>query len=327
MKKIKFVFIPIILGFVIYIMSPNNFFLSNTIDTKSAKYHIEKLLKKNESDPLRISFEKLLSRIPSLESNYVNLLIYYHDLWLKNNCNPICSDKKIKEKIEFYDKQPIQHSLFQSVIFQKDILIPYSNKSLKDCIEYDDCNRNIGEHNISFEITFSKVNTMLSETINEVIIENRDILFSKYIDGHFYQKIDSDVEQKIEIFFDKIITIKKHDSSYTHGAARANGWTKTKHFNISKNRLLQFHDVFKKNIIPKLSKTVFDRIKEGYKIPPNMMNPIEKTVSNINLWNFTNKGFYLYLPPYEESSWMATSRDFTFEEMNQFLTPFGKSLR
>ena len=68
-------------------------------------------------------------------------------------------------------------------------------------------------------------------------------------------------------------------------------------------------------------------VMEGYKIPPNMMNPIQKTVSNINLWNFNNKGFYLYLPAYEESSWMATTRDFTFEEMNEFLTPFGKSLR
>ena len=120
-----------------------------------------------------------------MESNYVNLLIYYHDLWLKNNCNPKCSDKKIKEKIEFYDKQPIQYSLFQSVIFQKDILIPYSNKSLKDCIEYEDCKEIIGKHNISFEITFSKANPILSEKINEVVIENRDILFSKYIDGHF----------------------------------------------------------------------------------------------------------------------------------------------
>ena len=51
------------------------------------------------------------------------------------------------------------------------------------------------------------------------------------------------------------------------------------------------------------------------------------TVSKINLWNFNKKGIYLYLPPYEEGGWMSTSRDFSYEEMNEFLTPFGKSLR
>ena len=91
--------------------------------------------------------------------------------------------------------------------------------------------------------------------------------------------------------------------------------------------MLQFHDVFKKNIIPKLSKLVFNKIKEGYKKPPNLLHPIEETVSKINLWNFTKKGIYLYLPPYEEGGWISTSRDFSYEEMNEFLTPFGKSLR
>ena len=54
---------------------------------------------------------------------------------------------------------------------------------------------------------------------------------------------------------------------------------------------------------------------------------IEETVSNITHWNFTNKGIYIHLPPYEEGGWMETSRDFSYAEMDEFLTSFGKTLR
>ena len=59
----------------------------------------------------------------------------------------------------------------------------------------------------------------------------------------------------------------------------------------------------------------------------NLTNPIEETVSNITLWNFTDEGIYLYLPPYEEGGRIPTHRDFSYAEMDEFLTPFGKSLR
>ena len=325
MKKLLFIFVPIIYGLLIYTISPNSFF-SNTKDIDGGSKYIQSLLNKNEKDPLNIAFENLLSKVPSLENNFKDMLVYHHHLWIKNNCDPKCSKETIKEKIEFYNKQPIQHSLFESVIFQFDILIPYTNKALKNCLE-NYCNNIVGKHEINFELTFSKKNPELAKKINEIILKNREPLFTYTVSLEFDGEADSEEEQNIEVFFNKIVTINQLSASYGHGAAHWNGGEYTTHFNIPENRLLQFHDVFKKNIIPKLSKLVFNKIKEGSTKPPNLLHPIEETVSKINLWNFTKKGIYLYLPPYEEGGRMSTSRDFSYEEMNEFLTPFGKSLR
>ena len=108
MKKLLFIFVPIIYGFLIYTISPNSFF-SNTKDIDGGTKYIQSLLKKNEKDPLNIAFENLLSKVPSLENNFKDMLVYHHHLWIKNNCDPKCSKEAIKEKIEFYNKQPIQH--------------------------------------------------------------------------------------------------------------------------------------------------------------------------------------------------------------------------
>ena len=43
--------------------------------------------------------------------------------WIKNNCNPECDDNLVSERIEFYNKQPIKHSLFDTVIFNKQIVL------------------------------------------------------------------------------------------------------------------------------------------------------------------------------------------------------------
>ena len=74
-------------------------------------------------------------------------------------------------------------------------------------------------------------------------------------------------------------------------------------------------------------KPTLNKINEKYSKPIDLLHPIEETVSRIDLWNFTDEGIYLYLPPYEEGGWMATRRDFKYKEMDQFLTSFGKSLR
>ena len=138
---------------------------------------------------------------------------------------------------------------------------------------------------------------------------------------------DSTDENDVKIYFDKIVTIKNYRSSYYHGGMHAYGGSYTKHFNIDKNRLLTFDDVFEKNSITQLSRVVLGKINEQYSRPIDLLHPIEETVSNIDLWNFTDKGIYLYLPPYEEGGWMATHRDFTYEELETFLTPFGKTLK
>lgn len=326
MKKILFLSIPFIYGFLIYIILPNNNFFSNSKVSENETTIFEKIIEKNNNDPLTRSFENLLSRLPFMENNYPDILVYYHDLWLKNNCVPKCSDEKIKEKIKFYDKQPIQHSLFQSIIFEKDIIIPYTNFNLKKCLEFH-CREVVGTHKVTFELTSSEKHPKLSEKINDIVLKNRSVFFSKYIDNLLYSNVDSIESQEIKVFFDKIVTIKKEMGTYTHGTLHWYGNSETKHYNVKKNRLLKFNDVFKKNSIKKLSKFVFNRIQEGYTKPPNLLNPIEKTVSRIDLWNFTNEGIYLFLPPYEEGGYMSTHRDFSYEEMKQFLTPFGKSLR
>ena len=90
MKKLLFIFVPIIYGLLIYTISPNSFF-SNTKDIDGGTKYIQSLLKKNEKDPLNIAFENLLSKVPSLENNFKDMLVYHHHLWIKNN------------KILFYD--------------------------------------------------------------------------------------------------------------------------------------------------------------------------------------------------------------------------------
>ena len=99
----------------------------------------------------------------------------------------------------------------------------------------------------------------------------------------------------------------------------------TKHFNINENRLLTFDDVFKK-INNNYLKLYWVKLMNNIAMI-DLLHPIEETVSKIDLWNFTDKGIYLYLPPYEEGGWMATHRDFTYEELETFLTPFGKTLK
>jgi hypothetical protein len=327
MKRIFLILVPLIFGFIIYIISPNSYF-SKIKEDDAATRHIKSILKKNAKDPLNVAFENLLSKIPYEENTFNSMFVYFHDLWIKNNCNPKCNEEAVEERITFYNKQPIKHSLFNSIVFEKEILVPYTNESLKYCLE-NYCNKIVGTHDIRFELTFSEKIPQLSQSINEIILKNREPPFRYSISAGFHYGVDSNDEQSIEVFFDKIVTIKQIVGAYTHGAAHWYGGTYTTHFNIPKNRILKFNDVFKKNIIPKLSSLVFKRIEETYKDKTrvNLTNPIEETVSNITLWNFTNKGIYILLPPYEEGGWMETSRDFSYEEMDEFLTPFGKSLR
>ena len=326
MKKSLLLFVPFIFGFIIYIISPNSFLNKKDIDP--ATLHIKNILKKNAKDPLNIAFENLLSKIPNEENTFNSMFIHFHDLWIKNNCNAKCNEEAVEKRIAFYNKQPIKHSLFSSVIFEKDIVVPYTNNSLEYCLE-NYCNQIVGTHNIRFELTFSGKIEELTQTINEMILKNREPPFRYSPAAGFHYGVDSNDEQFIEVFFDKIVTVKQISGAFTHGAAHWYGGEYTIHFNVPKNRILKFNDVFKKNIIPNLSSLVLERIEEEYKDKTlvNLLHPIEETVSNINLWNFTNKGIYLYLPPYEEGGWMATSRDFSYEEIKQFLTPFGKSLK
>ena len=323
---IKFIFtIPLLIFVVVYVVqpktSPNKTEVDNNLEIK-----IKDILEHNSNDPLTIAFEGLLSRVPELESNYYDAMVHYHYLWLKNHCDPSCDENKVSEKIEFYNKQPIKHTLFNSVIFHKDIIIPYTSQSLRKCLEHS-CRNIQGEHEVIYELTYSEKNPELSETINKIILKDRNKFFSKYIDDGLYETADSSDENNIKIYFNKIITIKNYHSSYYHGGAHAYGGTYTKHFNIDKNRLLTFNDVFIKNKMPHLSKIVLDRINQKYSKPVDLLHPIEETVSDISLWNFTDEGVYLYLPPYEEGGWMATHRDFTYEELETFLTPFGKTLK
>ena len=324
---IKFVLtIPLLILAFVYVVQPKTFFNKKEVEN-NLEIKIKNILQYNSNDPLTIAFENLLSRVPELESNYLDAMIHYHYLWLKNHCIPICNEEKVKEKIEFYNKQPIKHSLFNSVIYQKDIVIPYTSQSLRKCLE-NFCKNIQGEHEVIYELTYSEKNPELSETINKIILKDRKEFFSNYIDLRFYVGEDSTDENDVKIYFDKIVTIKNYNSSYYHGGAHAyDGGTYTKHFNIDKNRLLTFDDVFKQNSITQLSEVVLSKINEQYSKPIDLLHPIEETVSNIDLWNFTDKGIYLYLPPYEEGGWMATHRDFTYEELETFLTPFGKTLK
>ena len=325
MNRLYLLYVPLIFGFLIYIISPNSYF-SKTKDDDAFTRHIKSILKKNAKDPLNIAFEQLLSKIPYEENTFDSMFIHFHDLWIKNNCKPKCNEEAVKERIAFYNKQPINHSLFKSVIFDKDIVVPYTKTSLENCLKHY-CNKIVGTHNIRFELTFSEKIPKLSENINEIILKNREQPFRYGISAGFHYGVDSNDEQSIEIFFDKIVTIKQLVGAYTHGAAHWYGGTHTTHFNIPKNRILKFEDVFKKNSITQLSKVVLNKINEKYSKPIDLLHPVEETVSRIDLWNFTNEGIYLYLPPYEEGGWMATHRDFTYEELETFLTPFGKTLK
>ncbi len=156
-------------------------------------------------------------------------MVHYHYLWLKNHCDPSCNEKKVSERIEFYNKQPIKHTLFNSVIFHKDIIIPYTSQSLRKCLEHS-CRNIQGEHEVIYELTYSEKNPELSETINKIILKDRNKFFSKYIDDGLYETADSSDENNIKIYFNKIITIKNYHSSYYHGGAHAYGGTYTKHF-------------------------------------------------------------------------------------------------
>ena len=109
MKKSLLLFVPFIFGFIIYIISPNSFF-SKIKDDDAVTRNIKSILKKNAEDPLNIAFEKLLSEIPYEENTFDSMFIHFHDLWIKNNCNPKCNEAAVNKRIAFYNKQPIKHS-------------------------------------------------------------------------------------------------------------------------------------------------------------------------------------------------------------------------
>ena len=89
--KRSLLFVPFILGFIIYIISPNSYF-SKIKEDDAATRHIKSILKKNAKDPLNIAFENLLSKIPYEENTFNSMFVHFHDLWIKNNCNPKCNE-------------------------------------------------------------------------------------------------------------------------------------------------------------------------------------------------------------------------------------------
>ena len=89
---IKFVLtIPLLIFALVCLVQPKTFFNKKEVEN-NLEIKINNILEYNSNDPLTIAFENLLSRVPELESNYLDAMIHYHYLWLKNHCIPICNE-------------------------------------------------------------------------------------------------------------------------------------------------------------------------------------------------------------------------------------------
>ena len=327
MKKYFYILIPIFLGLVIYSILPQNKHNIISDDEDSEIKFIKNLVKKNNNDPLSISLENLLSRVsmPDRDDNVESMLLHYHDLWIKNNCNPKCDDELVSARIQFYNKQPIKHSLFHTVIFDKQIIVPYTQKMLKNCIEYY-CSRTVGTHDFQFEYILSNPEQKKLTTLNEEILKFIDFndLFSQ---TGLYSNIVSDVDTSndvsLTVYNDRIVTMGYMYYQYTHGAAHGNANLHQKHFDYKTSKFLKFKDIFKSNVKSKLSELIVSKIDDP---KSTIISYVKRNLSNISFWNFEKDGLSFHFGQNTLDALNMNNKLLTFRELEYYLTPFGKTL-
>ena len=326
MKKILFLSIPFIFGFLIYIILPNNDFFSNSKVSENETTIFEKIIEKNNNDPLTRSFENLLSRVSLLDSNVDSMLIHYHDLWIKNNCNPKCDDNLVEERIKFYNKQPIKHSLFDTVIFNKQIIVPYNQKMLKNCIDYY-CSRIVGTHDFQFEYILSnsdqKKLTLLNKEILKFINFN-DLFLRTSSNTNVVSYVDTSNEVSLKIHDNRVTTINYFVYEYSHGAAHGGGGQEQRHYDFKNNRFLKYKDIFNSNAKSKLLELILSKIDNPSK---TTLWYIKENLSDLSFWNFETNGFSFHFGQYIIGGLNIYDKLLTFEELDNYLTIFGKSLR
>lgn len=326
MKNYFYILIPIFLGLVIYSILPQNENLIKSNDEDSETKFIKNLVEKNNNDPLNISLEGLLSRVSMPDSNVDSMLIHYHDLWIKNNCNPKCDDNLVKERIEFYNKQPIKHSLFDTVIFNKQIIVPYTQKLLKNCIEYY-CSRIVGTHDFQFEYILSNPEQKKLTTLNKEIlkfIDFNDLFLQTGFNLDVVSDVDTTNELSLTIHNNRIVTIEYLDYEYAHGAVHGGADLHQRHFDYKNSKFLKYKDIFKSNAKNKLFELIVSKIDNP---DSTTLWYIKKYLSDMSFWNFENDGLSFHFGQYTINALNMENKLLTFGELENYLTPYGKSLR
>ena len=326
MKKYFYILIPIFLGLVIYSILPQN--KNNIIsnDEDSETKFIKNLVERNNNDPLNISLEGLLSRISMPDSNVDSMLIHYHDLWIKNNCNPKCHDNLVSERIEFYNKQPIKHSLFDTVIFNKQIIVPYTQKMLNNCIEYY-CSRIVGTHDFQFEYILSNPEQKKLTALNKEIlkfIDFDDLFLQTGFNLDVVSDVDSSNSVSLTIYNNRIVTIEFTDYEYSHGAAHGNAYLLQKHYDYKNGKFLKYKDIFKPNAKNKLYEQIVSKIDDP---DSTTLSYIKRYLSDMSFWNFENDGLSFHFGQYTIDGLNMNNKLLPFRELDNYLTPYGKSLR
>ena len=326
MKNYFYILIPIFLGLVIYSILPQNEILIESNDEDSETKFIKNLVKKNENDPLNNSLEGLLSRVSTPDSNVDSMLIHYHDLWIKNNCNPKCDDNLVRERIEFYNKQPIKHSLFDTVIFNKQIIVPYTQKLLKNCIEYY-CSRIVGTHDFQFEYILSNPEQKKLTTLNKEIlkfIDFDDLFLQTGFNLDVVSDVDTSNKVSLTVYNDRIVTINNSNYEYSHGAAHGGGGQVQKHYDYKISKFLNYNDIFKSDLESDLLKLIVSKIDN----PDSTTNwYIKENLSDLSLWNFEKSGLSFHFGQYTIGGLNMYNKLLTFKELESYLTQFGKSLK
>ena len=326
MKKYFYILIPIFFGLVIYSVLPQNEILIKSNDEDNETKFIKNLVEKNNNDPLNISLEDLLSRVSMPDSNVDSMLIHYHDLWIKNNCNPKCDDNLVKERIEFYNKQPIKHSLFDTVIFNKQIIVPYTQKLLKNCIEYY-CSRIVGTHDFQFEYILSNPEQKKLTTLNKEIlkfIDFNDLFLQTGFNLDVVSDVDTTNELSLTIHNNRIVTIEYLDYEYAHGAVHGGADLHQRHFDYKNSKFLKYKDIFKPNAKNKLFELIVSKIDNP---DSTTLWYIKKYLSDMSFWNFENDGLSFHFGQYTINALNMENKLLTFGELENYLTPYGKSLR
>jgi len=321
MKKYFYILIPVFFAFIIYFALPKNELQIQNKNEDSETKFFKDLVKKNRNDPLNISIENLLSRVSSPESNVNSMLIHYHDLWIKNNCVLKCDENLVKERIKFYNKQPIKHSLFETVIFKKQIIVPYTQKMLKDCIKYY-CSRNVGTHDFQFEFILSKSEQKKFTKLNKKILKfiNFNDLFLR---TRFYPDVDTSNELSLKIHNNRVITINYFSYQYSHGAAHGGGGQEQRHYDYKNSKFLKYNDIFKSDVKSKLLELIVTKIEDP---DSTTLLYIRDTLSDLSFWNFEEDGLSFHFGQYTIDGLNIYDKVLTFEELDNYLTSLGQSL-
>ena len=279
------------------------------------------------------AFNQLFKKVPKgLES----FILHQHHIWKKKSCKKRCNKKELEKRIAFYNKQPIDHGEFESVIFKDRIVIPYPKKAIDDEINIRKGGMPpwgfSGYLDRQWEMIFRDDDDnrfQLRRGLNEFILDLRD----EYYQPRYYSNINLNLS--IATSLDQLVTVEISTYAYGHGAAHGVPKTTFRHYHIKKTREASFAEIFNKNHYVEFKKFIIKLANAKFPQKFPHMNPLKnfnlkigETMQQLERWSFDEKGANLFFQVYEVASYAEGPQELNigWKEMLRYLTPFGKSI-